>query len=197
MAREYVYKTLPACGCDPDRLLDGKGHSDCDWLKEMLGEVVGADGRVTGVRRTDALAMLDLSARIENSTVLMYLSGPSQSWAVAINKFLDLFDSPHNVSELWVWRMFQWVFGRDGQSGNTWKAADRLEELTLAADQLHQLSIDWHNRSKLSWLARRKLAKECDRAQLTLFAILGELMTNWVCWPERADFEKFAGKVKL
>lgn len=189
-------KTEPSCTCNPDRLLDGKGHNSCDWSKHILGEVIGSDGRPTGVHRADALAMLDLAARIENSTELMNLAGPSQSWSVAINKFLDLFDAPHNVSELWVWRMFQWVFGRDGTSGSTWKSADRLEELLTAAGHLHKVSIDWHNRSKLNWLSRRKLAKECDRAQLVLFTLLGELMTNWKRWPERADFEKFAGKVK-
>jgi hypothetical protein len=179
-----------SCDCNPDRLLDGKGHNNCDWSKQILGEVIGNDGRPTGVHRSDALAMLDLAARVESSTELMKLGGPSKDWAIALNKFLDLFDAPHNISELWVWHRFCAAFAR----GDTWLANDNLDLLMAHVDQLSQLSAQWAKRSKLSVFARYRLSKQIDRAQVRLFSLLGEVQRNLRAWKDASDFATFTGR---
>lgn len=153
----------------------------------IIGEVINSEGKPTGVRRTDALAMLDLSARVESSDELMKLSGASQSWAVAINAFLDLFDAPHNVSELWVWNRFRAAFG-----GDTWKANDQLSLLVDSVKRLRTVTILWRNRSKLSWLKRRALKKDIGKAQASMLNNLAEIVENLDSWPDRDGFELFS-----
>jgi hypothetical protein len=151
-------------------------------------EVVRPDGSLVGVRTADVLAMLDLSERIENSTELMKLGGPEKSWAKAINGFLDMFDAPNNISELWVWRRFSWAFGRMA----TWDANDQLTALVVATQQLAVLSVEWHNRSVLSWFVRRRLEESINRAQVKLFSLLGVIAHNLKQWPDSDGFEKFS-----
>ena len=183
------------CTCAPGDIPGDCGHNlGCPVRRQMVGEVVNGEGKLTGVRIADALAMLDLSVRVENSPHLMRLGGPEQSWAVAINTFLDLFDTPTNISELWVWRRFAFAFGRDGCQFSTWRANDALDELLTAVEQIKKLSIEWANLGRLRWLQRRRLARAVDTAQVHLFQLLRELLRNSEQWPDRESFKKtFAG----
>jgi hypothetical protein len=160
----------------------------------MLGEVVNSEGKPTGIRRADALSMLDFLARIENSAEIMKLAGPSHDPWVGIAAFLDLFDSPRNLSELWVWNKFRWAFGRAQGGADTWQADDTLDMLLSATTNLKDLSLQWHNRGSLRFLARRRIAKSIDSAQVRLFRILGMLLSNLEAWPDADGFKQWKGK---
>lgn len=161
----------------------------------IVGEVVNSEGKPTGIRTADALAMLDLAARIENSPELMKLSGPSKSWAVAINTFLDLFSEPRTVEELRVWQRFQWCFGREKQWASTWKANDTLNDILKALDVIKDLSVRWVNRSRLAFFERRRLRADIDVAERKLFTLWGEVVRNYERWPARESFERYSREV--
>jgi hypothetical protein len=189
------YENQPICTCEADGIPGGCGHDlGCPVRRLMIAEVLNSEGRPTGIRRDDALSMLDFLARVENSTEIMKLAGPSRDPWVAIGKFLDLFDSPRNIDELWVWNKFRWLFGRGNSvASDTWKADDTLDALLAATIKLRDLSTQWHDRGRLRWLARRKLAAAIDVAQVHLFTILGTLLVNRDAWPELAAFAQWKG----
>lgn len=192
--RMAIFEQQPDCTCDPDRLLDGKGHSvGCPWITTMLGEVVNSAGKPTGIRRQDALAMLDFLARVENSDEIMKMSGPSKDPWVAINAFLDLFDSPHNASELWVWSKFRWVFGRENQSSSTWKADDTLDELLGLVRKLSALAIKHSNVPRVRWLQRKRIERSVESATFAVLQRLGTMARNFEQWPDAIGFQQFKG----
>lgn len=153
----------------------------------FIGEIVAKDGHPTGVRKSDVLAMLDLSTRVESSAEIMKLAGPAKSWHVGLNAFLDLFDAPHNVSELWVWNRFRHAFG-----GDTWQASDILDLLVEQFKQMLSVTVEWRNCSRLSWIKKRQLEKRTVKAAAALFTTLAKVVQNIQEWPDRDGFEQFS-----
>lgn len=155
----------------------------------------------SGNMKTFAERERDIKEFIEASPHLKALQGDTGDWRAVALKALELFDSPHNLDQLWVWSRFVWIFGER----NTWAANSELESLLLEATNLLSLKSYYHQlEEKLavtSWYCfktrtgiTRQQVITADAMQKCLHHIQS-MFANYVArdkrWIDRDDFRAY------
>lgn len=151
---------------------------------ETVTTIVDDDGNEQALSRNELLTLLKVKDFVLSNEAFERIVR-FRGWLYVALTLLDVFSTPSNIDELWVWRRFAWVFGE----GGTWDANRSLNQLLAVSRTVSKLSYSLDSLPWWRWLARRKLSKRLvrGRAQLDNFlAVSNRLSSNW------CDLEAFA-----
>lgn len=129
----------------------------------------------------------DLQVKVER---LPHIMGANANWYEALNRALDLLETPNNLDALWVWSRFLNAFGRL----DTWAANHCLDKLAYfeGLRRRHQKELDSVPRYR--WLKRRRLAWVVGYDARNVQIVLDHILTNLSNWLDREAFEAHKGK---
>jgi hypothetical protein len=140
----------------------------------LVGVFVDNDGNEQRLMRSEALLLSQLKEYTESFEEFRQLLN-TKGWVFVVMQMIELFSTPRNIDELWVWRRFAHVFG----DNRTWEANRQLNYLFELGFQTATAYHDWKNLPWWRVLARFKARRTFHRRDLAL--------VNYVCIARRFD----------
>lgn len=144
--------------------------------------------------------MVAIVRAIEGTEHLNAMGGEKRQWQVALEHMLELWRSPRNVEQAWVWSRFCWALG----DFKTWDANLQFNRLLAATHERVRLKRQFQELytrkySIVRFIARRRLAKQMAKCLIDIQQNLGELdemllriLLNDQRWPDSESFARFA-----
>jgi hypothetical protein len=154
---------------------------------------------------TDIERVAKLKAFIASHAHLRVLQASEDDWSAPVLKALELFDSPHNMDQLWVWSRFVYLFGeRDTWSANRELDSFLLEAANLLSLRAHYAQLQeqiestswWRFRTRSGIASKQTLA--ANAIQKSLYH-LQMMLRNYIDrdkrWIDAADFAAYRDRV--